>query len=174
MTCEEYADAFRTGYRLTLRFLLSRGAAFHVAEEITQAAWAKGWEYRGQLQNPSRVAVWVNSIAKNMLLNQYGSRKNLEALSEAAAVSGRNGTHEAAEVGSVLRKCKPHDRDLLRRHYLEGFTTAEIAREIGVAPATIRVQLLRLRAWIRRRLRSGRVVPVRAEFRKLVVEGMQQ
>lgn len=63
MSQEQYGEAFRQGYPLTLRFLLSRGAAADIAEEMAQAAWVKGWECRAQLQRPHMIGAWVNSIA---------------------------------------------------------------------------------------------------------------
>jgi hypothetical protein len=46
MTEEEFALAFRTSFRKTLRFLRSRGASEDLAEEVAQEAWARGWERR--------------------------------------------------------------------------------------------------------------------------------
>jgi len=51
----DYAVAFENGYGATRRFLLSRGAGFEEADEIAQAAWVRGWEYREQLRDPSLV-----------------------------------------------------------------------------------------------------------------------
>src|SRR6476659_11013230 len=66
-----YAEAFQTGFGATRRFLLSRGAALDEAEEIAQAAWARGWEYREQLRDPSMVSFWVNSIARNLFRARF-------------------------------------------------------------------------------------------------------
>ncbi|HLN26757.1 MAG TPA: sigma factor, partial [Gemmataceae bacterium] len=66
MRAHDYAEAFENGYGATRRFLLSRGALVEDAEEIAQAAWVRGWEFRGQLRDPSRVSYWVNSIARNL------------------------------------------------------------------------------------------------------------
>ena len=65
MQREQYAVAFQTGYGVTRRFLISRGAPQDEAEEIAQAAWARGWEYRDQLRDPGLVGFWVNSIARD-------------------------------------------------------------------------------------------------------------
>ena len=47
MTSEEYARAYQDGIKLTFRFLLSRGVGPDSAEEISQAAWFRGWERLG-------------------------------------------------------------------------------------------------------------------------------
>ncbi len=67
----DYAEAFETGYGATRRFLLARGAPLEEAEEIAQAAWARGWEFREQLRDPGLVSYWVNSIARNLFRARF-------------------------------------------------------------------------------------------------------
>src|ERR1700688_5207456 len=71
MLRNDYAQAFESGYGATRRFLLSRGAGLEDAEEIAQAAWARGWEYRDQLRDPALVGFWVNSIARNLFRARF-------------------------------------------------------------------------------------------------------
>lgn len=146
----QFADAFRHGYAMTLRFLLSRGAAGDAAEEIAQAAWAKGWECRMQLQRPHMVGAWVNSIAKNMLKNSLRADRKREILTEhvkfdAPAVL-------ALDLKHILKKCDPRSSIILRGYYFEGYTTEEIAEQVGLTPVTVRVRLLRLRRALRSQL----------------------
>ena len=55
MQAPAYAEAFQNGFGATRRFLISRGAPLEEAEEIAQAAWARGWEYCEQLRDPGLV-----------------------------------------------------------------------------------------------------------------------
>jgi len=66
MTCEEYGNAYKKGYNLTVRFLVSRGLSYDGAQETAQAAWVKGWERLGQLRDSNMVLTWMNSIALNI------------------------------------------------------------------------------------------------------------
>ena len=56
MTREEYGAAYKKGYNLTVRFLVSRGLSYDSAQETAQAAWVKGWERLGQLRDPKHGA----------------------------------------------------------------------------------------------------------------------
>ncbi len=147
---DEFGEAFAQGYPMTLRFLLSRGASSDTAEEIAQAAWAKGWECRGQLLRPDTVRAWVNSIAKNMLKNQIRSQRKLERLTESS--DRGHAPVMSIDMKSILNRCDQRDSKILRGYYVEGYTTEEIANQVGLAPVTVRVRLLRTRRALRSQL----------------------
>src|SRR5512147_2192654 len=132
----EYSDAFENGYSATRRFLLSRGAALDEAEEIAQAAWARGWEYRDQLRDPSMVSFWVNSIARNLFRARFRSPAmlTLETVEPFYTMS----LEEQIEVHRILDLCPQRDRALLEKS-LEGYSAEEMAREEGISSTGIRV-----------------------------------
>ncbi len=150
--CEQFSKAYLSGFNATKRFLVARGVYGDTAEEIAQAAWAKGWEYRFQLQQPELIGVWVNSIAKNMLLNQIRTNSRFSELTESPAFFPKPSTMLDAE--RVLSKCPSRDAKLLSEYYLMGYTTDEIAHNTGACPATIRVRLLRLRRSLKERFQK--------------------
>ncbi|HVO96891.1 MAG TPA: sigma factor-like helix-turn-helix DNA-binding protein [Bryobacteraceae bacterium] len=144
----EYAQAFESGYGATRRFLLSRGAPMEEAEEIAQAAWVRGWEYRDQLRDPGLVSFWVNSIARNLFRARFRAPVQTE-IDDACAVYTMD--LDAIEVGRLLERCPQRDRQLLERS-LEGYSAEEIARSEGITPTGIRVRLLRIRQSLRGQL----------------------
>ena len=150
LTAEEFAEAFRRGYPMTLRFLLSRGAATDIAEEVTQAAWVKGWECLNQLQRPHMIGAWVNSIAKNMLKNRLRSDQKWEGLTESSKAAWP--TLVSVDVKRVFTRCDSRDSRILHGYYIEGYTAEELARQVGLTPVTVRVRLLRLRRALRNQL----------------------
>lgn len=148
MRKNEYAEAFEAGFPATRRFLLSRGAALEEAEEIAQAAWARGWEHRDQLRDPGLVGFWVNSIARNLFRAKFRSKV-------AVPVDGVDAPYfmnlEEIEVHRLLERCSQRDRELLERS-LEGYSAEEIAREVGITSTGIRVRMLRIRQSLRQQL----------------------
>jgi len=147
MQRETYAEAFENGYPATRRFLLSRGVPLEDAEEIAQAAWARGWECRDQLRDPSAVGYWVNSIARNLFRARFRSRSVL-SLEEVTASNGMPSYTldlNLLEVRRLLDRCTERDRSLLEKS-LAGYSAEEIARTAGITPTGIRVRLLRLRS----------------------------
>jgi RNA polymerase sigma factor (sigma-70 family) len=95
------------------------------------------------------VGTWVNSIAKNMLKNRLRGDQRLEALAD---MPGPAAALPELDLGSILRRCSRRDSCILVSYYLEGYTTEEIARQVGMTAVTVRVRLLRLRRAIRSRL----------------------
>lgn len=150
MERENYGQAFESGYGATRRFLLAHGAAIQDAEEIAQAAWARGWEYREQLRDPKMVAYWVNSIARNLFRARFRGPM-------AAPLDGFNPScaytmdTQLIELNRMLERCPVRDRSLLKRS-LEGYSAEEIAREAGITSTGIRVRLLRIRNSLREQL----------------------
>jgi DNA-directed RNA polymerase specialized sigma24 family protein len=153
MRRNEYAEAFENGYSATRRFLMSRGSPLEDAEEIAQAAWVRGWEFRDQLRDPSLVASWVNSIARNLLLAKF---RTPMTVSSASVDPGYCMNLEAIEVRRLLERCSCRDRQLLRKS-LEGYSAGEIAHTEGITSTGVRVRLLRIRQSLR-----GRMAPVAA------------
>ena len=149
MKRNEYADAFQNGYSATRRFLLSRGAAIDEAEEIAQAAWARGWEYREQLRDASMVSFWVNSIARNLFRARFRtpSLLSLEGVDPSYTMS----LEDQIEVRRMLEMCPKRDRALLEKS-LEGYTAEEIAVDEGISSTGIRVRMLRIREGLRAQL----------------------
>ncbi len=151
MRVQDFSAAFESGYAVTRRFLMSRGAGLDEAEEIAQAAWARGWECREQLRDPVLVGYWVNSIARNLFRARFrmpaeGPIEDVEATYDMSL--------EALEVRRMLDKCPQRDRDLLARS-LEGYSAEELAMGSGVSSTGIRVRLLRIRQSLRQQLAAA-------------------
>lgn len=147
MLGNSYAEAFQNGFGATCRFLISRGAPRDEAEEIAQAAWVRGWEYREQLRDPGLVSYWVNSIARNLFRARFRTALPvpLESAKEPAYVFDT----DAIDVRTVLGRCSHRDRELFERA-MQGYSADEIARDSGVSSTGIRVRLLRARRSLRR------------------------
>jgi RNA polymerase sigma factor (sigma-70 family) len=149
MERNDYALAFENGYGATRRFLLSRGAGFDEADEIAQAAWVRGWEYRDQLRDPSLVGYWVNSIARNLFRARFRATP-LSSL-EGIDPSYRMNLDGEIELHRMLDRCPQRDRQLLEQS-LEGYSAEEIAKSEGITSTGIRVRMLRVRQSLRQQL----------------------
>jgi RNA polymerase sigma-70 factor (ECF subfamily) len=150
ITREQYAEAYSNGYEKTTRFLVSRAVDFEIAEETSQAAWARGWEHRHKLRNPAMVLSWVNTIALNLFRNWYRRREAAHLIPEISVPPQTS--PQAIDVQRALSKCAPADREMLEKHYVAGYTSAELGHEMGCTPVAVRVRVLRARRRIRKKI----------------------
>jgi RNA polymerase sigma-70 factor (ECF subfamily) len=148
MTQEQYAIAYSRGYPKTRGFMLSRGISRDLSEDLAQAAWARGWEYREQVRDVDKVDAWVNTIALNLLRNSFRQVRISEFPDEASVASLTS--PQSIDVQRLLTRCSPADRNLIEGHYMAGYTSFELGRQLGCSAVAVRVRLLRLR----RRLRA--------------------
>ncbi|HEU0120776.1 MAG TPA: sigma-70 family RNA polymerase sigma factor [Bryobacteraceae bacterium] len=156
LTEQQFANAYRLGFSRTVRFLQANGVQHELAEEIAQAAWSRGWECRSQLKNQAAIGVWVNSIAKNLLRVDFRRRKAVEELTEESATI--SASTDSTTLAELLSHCSEEDRQLLVRHYMEGWSSNELAPALGISPVSVRVRLLRIKNALREALQLSPAV----------------
>jgi RNA polymerase sigma factor (sigma-70 family) len=142
LSADQFTKAYILGWPLTARFLRYRGASEDTAQEISQAAWVKGWECLGQLREPEMVVSWVNSIAKNLWTDSMRDRQKYQRVSEESRLVSPS--IAILELKRILGACSTTDRYLLTGAYIEGRSTEELAKSLSITPVALRVRLSRL------------------------------
>jgi len=136
-------------------FTRDREAALDVAQE----SWigvARG--LRG-LRDPGRFPAWAMRIVANKARDWIRRERSRRAV---AADTTQEVNHAAATDGRVERLREGLDgleagqRDLLRRHYLEGRSVNEIALELGIPEGTVKSRLSNARHHLRQCLEEDR------------------
>jgi DNA-directed RNA polymerase specialized sigma24 family protein len=137
------------------------------AEEISQAAWMRGWERLGQLRSDELISTWVNTIALNLYRRAIRQERRFQGLKE--PLYAKSTVNWAAiELRRILRFCRLPDRQLLEAQMV-GQTAEEIAQDQGVSQTAIRIRLLRARRAARQaaediRIRRRAHVTARPKF----------
>jgi DNA-directed RNA polymerase specialized sigma24 family protein len=143
VTLTEYASAYNCGYRQTTNFLIFRGLPEDEAAEKAQAAWAKGWERRGQIRDKSKTLTWINTIALNLYRSQ--ARRDAKRCEFTDYAVPPKASPTAVDIHRILQRCRPQDSRLLREHYLIGYGIRDLARNYRCSETAVRVRLLRAR-----------------------------
>jgi DNA-directed RNA polymerase specialized sigma24 family protein len=151
MTQELFGEAYGRGRVKTVRFLRSRGASLHDAEDLAQAAWLQGWKKIDQLRDHEIIVSWVNAIALNY--HRRGIRREARYQPLTDCCGNRGVDLAPIEATKILAACRPGDR-ILFEDLMGGMTTAEIAMQQHVTTTAIRVRLFRARREVRERLAS--------------------
>lgn len=143
MTSEAYGKAYEKGFKLTIRFLWTRGCKdLSVAEEAAQQAWSHGWEKLEQLKNPDAVLAWINSIALNK--QRAIARRDYEIPLAGNFPGGEAVSINELHIRKELSKVHLVNRNLFLRH-LEGVSSETLASEMGLTEIAVRVRLSRVR-----------------------------
>lgn len=146
--CEELRpDLFR------FAFWLARDR--HVAEDVVQEAMLRAWRSRESLDDSSSVKAWLLTIVRREHARLY-ERKRHETVpvddlvndeSPELAVSERR---EVLDMRRAIFALEPDYREPLVMQVLMGFTTDEIARELGLTQGAVLTRLFRARQQLRR------------------------
>jgi RNA polymerase sigma factor (sigma-70 family) len=84
-----------------------------------------------------------------------GQQRPMDAAHQAQiATDNRPSFDETASLETAIQTLSDDDREMLRLHYDEGFTSDEIAPNFGVTPAAVRKRIQRCRKSLRDRLSS--------------------
>ena len=125
-----------------------------LAEDAAQEAVLRAWRYRHSCRTPDHPEPWVRSIARREALRLVARDRDAADLDETGATAPAELEDDAIrrlDLRRALASVPPADRDLLVGRYWQDLSDGDLARRLGVAEATVRVRLHRVRA----RLRDG-------------------
>lgn len=126
--------------------------------EVVQDTWVALWKDARRFRGEGEVAAWLWGIAFRRLVSRLRSRKDLLLVPdwEAPAL----GRHPAAEeevllgveygdLAGALRGLSPDFRAVVQACVLDGLTTKEAGRLLGVRENTVKTRLHRAKAQLR-------------------------
>lgn len=147
------------------------------AEDALQDALLSGFRHFDQYKGEAQISTWLTAIVLNMARMQLRRRSNrrfvsLEtrdegfAMSEMIADTAPNPeqTRQRVQLREVLErvvvKLSPKIRLAFRLRVLEGLTTREAAKRLGISEATVKAQFFRARRQITPLLQKALISPV--------------
>ena len=148
---------------LTLR-LRSRSSSEELVSEALQdtflAVWKKPSGYRGT----GEVSAWLWGIAVRRLISRMRSRAVPAPVAEETIASVAPAIRsaedqlllavESGSVGDALRTLSPEMRQALQLTVIDGLTTSEAARWLGIPQGTVKSRLRLAKQQMRRQLRN--------------------
>ena len=154
MTPEEYGLAYEKNFNFTVRFLQSKGILYDEAQEMAQAAWARGWERIAQLRDPDKISTWMNSIAFNLCLMDFRRSHPTVSLDTIRLADSRHDgapNIEKIDVRLILRRCPEGERSILTMYYLKDHPVWKISKITGWSKTAVKIRLFRARKKARER-----------------------
>ena len=139
---EHAAALLRYAWRLT-------GDPFR-SQDVAQETLLRAWQHPELTDDRERSAKsWLFTVARNMIIDESRSQRYRREVS-ASDDSGMPGRACPDEVdaaldrqliSAALARLTPQHRAVVQRSYLQGWTTADIAADLGIAEGTVKSRL---------------------------------
>jgi RNA polymerase sigma-70 factor (ECF subfamily) len=162
--------AVRSGERGALATLYQRHAAWLVlrlsrrcadrdlVDEVVQDTFLAVWRGASGYRGRGEVPAWIWGIAIRRLIDLFrGQRSATLPLSDAVEVEPSAEDRvllgvEYGDVGGALDRISPELRAVVQATILDGLTTREAGRLLGIPAGTVKTRMMRARAALREEL----------------------
>ena len=163
-------DAVSAGDRAALRVLYDRHSPWlllrlrrrcgdpGLGEEVVQDTFVAGWRGASRFRGEGDVAAWIWGIGIRRLLDRLRTRPAplpLERVDDEVLISAEDEVLlgiEHGELGAAMHALSPELRAVMRATVLDGLTTKEAARLLGIPQGTVKTRMLRARQQMREAL----------------------
>jgi RNA polymerase sigma-70 factor (ECF subfamily) len=137
------------------------------AEDVVHVVFCWLWEHRFTLTRPQSVRSYLFAAVRNRALNAVRDRRSEAAFLERAQRAHRESDSAAASpspeselaardiehaLADALRRMPPRCREVYTLARDHGFSYAEIAEALGIAPKTVEIHMSRALGILRQRL----------------------
>jgi RNA polymerase sigma-70 factor (ECF subfamily) len=154
--------AFRSLYDRHAPWLVTRlsrrcadpGTVDEVLQDTFLAVWRSARRYRGQ----GEVAAWIWGIAIRRLIDHLRRRRAPVAVPQDATGADASAEErvlvgvEHGDLAGALHRLSPELRAVVQATVLDGLTTREAARLLGIPAGTVKTRMSRARAQLREAL----------------------
>src|SRR6201987_4013999 len=117
------------------------------AEDVVQETLLGAWQHSEVTDDSDRSArAWLFTVARNMIIDERRSsrfRNEVSSLDGSAAPEQAspdevNSALDRMVLGEALAQLSPDDRAVVRCSYYLGWTTTQIADDLGIAEGTVK------------------------------------
>jgi RNA polymerase sigma-70 factor (ECF subfamily) len=115
------------------------------AEDLVQDVFVSAMKQLGSLRSAAAFRGWLGAIARNRAMDYFREARLRAPLDEPVEPkhSGRAASQEAFVIMDLIRTLPEAYRETLVLRLVEGMTGPEIARQTGLTPESVRVNLCR-------------------------------
>ena len=120
------------------------------AQDVVQETLLRAWQHSEVANDTERSArSWLFTVARNMIIDESRSlrfRREVSALEssgapERACPDEVNAALDRMLIGEALARLTPDHRAVVQRSYFQGWTTAQIAADLGIADGTVKSRM---------------------------------
>jgi RNA polymerase sigma-70 factor (ECF subfamily) len=120
------------------------------AQDVVQETLLRAWQHPEVVDDNERSArAWLFTVARNIVIDESRSarfRRELSTPDDVGAFEGAcpddvDAALDRLLIGDALARLTPEHREVVRRSYYQGWTTAQIAADLGIAEGTVKSRL---------------------------------
>jgi RNA polymerase sigma-70 factor (ECF subfamily) len=120
------------------------------AQDVVQETLLRAWQHPEVADNKERSArAWLFTVARNIVIDETRTarfRRELSTPDDVGAFDGAcpdevDAAMDRLLIGDALARLTPEHREVVRRSYFQGWTTAQIAADLGIADGTVKSRL---------------------------------
>jgi len=145
------------------RFVLWLSRSHPVAEEVVQETYLRAWRSLDSLKDGESAKSWLLTIARREHARLYERKRHPTvdidelAASESGALAEKHerDPDEVQDVRKAILELEPEHREPLVLQVMMGYSTEEIARQLGINEGAVSTRLFRARNRLRARLGIG-------------------
>jgi RNA polymerase sigma-70 factor (ECF subfamily) len=163
----ELLTALSSGDRAALRVLYQRHSAWlllrlgrrcsdpDLVDQALQDTFVAVWRQPGSYKGTGEVAAWVWGIAIRRLIDQLRHRRPAAAVVDNADLMASSAEDqvllgvEHGDLAGALNQLSPELRAVVRATVLDGLTTREAARLLGIPAGTVKTRMMRAKPLLR-------------------------
>lgn len=124
-----------------------------VVQDTFTAVWRKPGSYKGQ----GEVGAWIWGIAIRRLIDHLRRRRDtvIDTIQDSPAMSAEEHVLLGVEHGDLagaLNRLSPELRSVVQATVLDGLTTREASRLLGIPAGTVKTRMMRAKAMLREEL----------------------
>lgn len=149
-----FDDLYRRYRRLVHGILLSRVPSAD-AEDLLQDVFLQAWRQLHVLRTSAAFGGWLVTMARHRAIDHLRARPAAEPLAETGRAASADEDMRARQALDAIRALPEAYRETLLLRLVEGMTGPEIARQTGLTPGSVRVNLCRGMKLLRERLAGG-------------------
>lgn len=149
---EAFAQLYDAYVERVYRYIYFRVTDDTLAEDLTSQVFLKAWEsLDGYQAGGSPYLAWLYTVAKNLVIDYYRSRRQTVDLDEAVHLAAdtptpdeeAQGRSEQRDMREALQRLTDEQQQVLILRFISGLSTEETAAAMGKRPGAVRALQMR-------------------------------